>query len=169
MGNAAPLYMSCEALRDQRFGHLLQSCAPASRHGTADAFVIDSHETVVTCSSRIRHIMGSSNLADPQDWDYHCTSCSGLRMLATVCSQVPALSDLCCLHRFFSRYVSLYGNLQVRRLRRLVPLQELKQHSSGELEGMVLLSKGRLSVQPVTKQQWDFILQLAEEEPKEAS
>ena len=33
----------------------------------------------------------------------------------------------------------------------------------------MLLSKGRLSVQPVTKQQWDFILHLAEEEPKEAS
>ena len=57
----------------------------------------------------------------------------------------------------------------MRELRRLVSLQELKQHSSRELEGMVLLSKGRLSVQPVTQQQWDFILQLAEEEPKEAS
>ena len=116
-----------------------------------------------------RHMTESSNLADLQDWDYHSTSCSGLRMLATVRSQVPALSDLCCLHRSFSGCVSLYRNLQVRELRRLVPLQELKQHSSGELEGMVLLSKGRLSVQPVTKQQWDFILHLAEEEPKEAS
>ena len=59
--------------------------------------------------------------------------------------------------------------MQVRELRRLVSLQELKQYSSKELEGMVLLSKGRLSVQPVTQQQWDFILQLAEEEPNEIS
>ena len=50
--------------------------------------------------------------------------------------------------------------LQVRKLQRIVPLQELKQHTSGSLEGMVLLSKGRLSVQPVTQQQWDFIMGL---------
>ena len=55
--------------------------------------------------------------------------------------------------------------MQVRKLRHIVPLKELKQHSSGSLEGMVLLSKGRLSVQPVTQPQWDFIMELAESEP----
>lgn len=50
--------------------------------------------------------------------------------------------------------------MQVRKLERLVSLQELKGHAEGELKGMVLLSKGRLSVQPVTLQQWDFILGL---------
>lgn len=49
---------------------------------------------------------------------------------------------------------------QVRKLQRIIPLQELKQHGTGGLEGMVLLSRGRLSVQPVTKQQWDFIMEL---------
>jgi predicted RNA-binding protein with PUA-like domain len=48
----------------------------------------------------------------------------------------------------------------VRKLARLISLQELKSYSSSELEGMVLLSKGRLSVQPVTEQQWRFILGL---------
>ena len=59
--------------------------------------------------------------------------------------------------------------MQVRKLKRIVPLRELKQHSDGSLEGMVLLSKGRLSVQPVTQPQWDFIMELAETEPAENS
>lgn len=42
VGNAKALYMSCEALQDQRFGQLRQSCAPASRHGTPDASLIDN-------------------------------------------------------------------------------------------------------------------------------
>lgn len=57
--------------------------------------------------------------------------------------------------------------VQVRRLARLVSLQELKQHSEAELEGMALLSKGRLSVQPVTRQQWDFVLGLEDRPPEE--
>lgn len=50
--------------------------------------------------------------------------------------------------------------MQVRKLKRIVPLKELKQHGSGSLDGMVLLSKGRLSVQPVTKPHWNFIMEL---------
>lgn len=57
--------------------------------------------------------------------------------------------------------------VQVRRLARLVSLQELKQHSEAELKGMALLSKGRLSVQPVTRQQWDFVLGLEDRLPEE--
>ncbi len=46
-----------------------------------------------------------------------------------------------------------------RRLKRITSLDELRSHS--ELRDMVLLPKGnRLSVMPVTKQQWDFILTL---------
>jgi len=45
----------------------------------------------------------------------------------------------------------------VRHTRRLMPLAELKQHP--ELENMPLLQKGnRLSVSPVTEQQWHYIL-----------
>jgi predicted RNA-binding protein with PUA-like domain len=47
-----------------------------------------------------------------------------------------------------------------QRFKRIIPLQELKQYP--QLEGMQLLKKGnRLSVMPVVKDHWDFILSLA--------
>ena len=46
-----------------------------------------------------------------------------------------------------------------RPLQRPVTLAEMKMHP--ELSGMVLLKKGRLSVQPVTREEWDFILRLS--------
>jgi predicted RNA-binding protein with PUA-like domain len=54
----------------------------------------------------------------------------------------------------------------VRRLKRDVTLEELKAHADGALEGMFLLRIPRLSVQPVSKAHWDFILHLSEEEAK---
>ena len=46
-----------------------------------------------------------------------------------------------------------------RKLKRVIPLTELKDRR--ELEGFALISRGnRLSVLPVTKAQWDFILGL---------
>ncbi|MGH8173058.1 MAG: EVE domain-containing protein [Rhodanobacteraceae bacterium] len=46
-----------------------------------------------------------------------------------------------------------------RKLKRVITLTELKDHP--ELEGFALLHRGnRLSVLPVTKPQWDFILGL---------
>ena len=57
--------------------------------------------------------------------------------------------------------------VEVRRLARLVSLQELKQHSEAALKGMALLSKGRLSVQPVTQEQWDFVLGLEDRPPEQ--
>lgn len=45
-----------------------------------------------------------------------------------------------------------------KKLRRCISLQELKEHSRGKLQGFALLRKGnRLSVMPVTRQQWDFV------------
>ena len=47
----------------------------------------------------------------------------------------------------------------VRKLKRTITLQELKTHRS--IEAMALLRRGnRLSIMPVTKQQWDYILDL---------
>ena len=46
-----------------------------------------------------------------------------------------------------------------KKFTRLIPLAELKQRA--ELENMVLLKQGRLSVQPVTKAQWQLITKLA--------
>jgi predicted RNA-binding protein with PUA-like domain len=46
-----------------------------------------------------------------------------------------------------------------RKLKRVIPLAELKDRK--ELEGFALLARGnRLSVLPVSKAQWDFILGL---------
>ncbi|MGA8261101.1 MAG: EVE domain-containing protein [Arenicellales bacterium] len=47
----------------------------------------------------------------------------------------------------------------VRKLKRNITLKELKSHKP--LAGMRLLRKGnRLSIMPVTKREWDFILKL---------
>ena len=49
----------------------------------------------------------------------------------------------------------------IRHLKRNIQLSELKQYSDGPLEGMPLVRKGnRLSILPVTGEQWDFILSL---------
>jgi len=46
-----------------------------------------------------------------------------------------------------------------RKLKRVIPLSELKDRK--ELDGFALLARGnRLSVLPVSKPQWDFILGL---------
>jgi predicted RNA-binding protein with PUA-like domain len=49
----------------------------------------------------------------------------------------------------------------VRHLRRNIPLAELRQYADGPLEGLALVRRGnRLSVMPVTPEQWRFILAL---------
>ena len=60
------------------------------------------------------------------------------------------------------------SNEQVRKLARLVSLQELKKYSETDLKGMTLLSRGRLSVQPVSAQHWEFILGLEDQVAPEA-
>jgi predicted RNA-binding protein with PUA-like domain len=48
-----------------------------------------------------------------------------------------------------------------RRLKRIVPLRELREHVSSHLKGMMLLRPGnRLSVTPVSAAHWKFILSL---------
>jgi predicted RNA-binding protein with PUA-like domain len=48
----------------------------------------------------------------------------------------------------------------VRKLKRLIPLKELQEYKDVELKDMTVVGKGRLSVQPVRKTEWDFILGL---------
>ncbi len=49
----------------------------------------------------------------------------------------------------------------VRRLARAITLTELRKHAKGALKDLILLRRGnRLSVMPVTKKEWDFILTL---------
>lgn len=52
--------------------------------------------------------------------------------------------------------------MQVRKLERQISLEELKGHSGpgGPLASMALFKYGRLSVQPVTEAEWEFVLGL---------
>jgi predicted RNA-binding protein with PUA-like domain len=48
-----------------------------------------------------------------------------------------------------------------RKLPRVITLDELRSYASGKLKNMVLLKRGnRLSITPVTKQEWEFIAAL---------
>nr|KAF6312304.1 thymocyte nuclear protein 1 [Pipistrellus kuhlii] len=59
----------------------------------------------------------------------------------------------------------------VRMLKRFIPLAELRTHhqvhkaSGGPLQHMALFTLQRLSVQPLTREEFDFILSLEEKEP----
>jgi len=59
----------------------------------------------------------------------------------------------------------------VQPIARYIPLDELKRihlkhkASNGPLRNIALFTKARLSVQPLTKEEWDFILQLQNEKP----
>ena len=49
----------------------------------------------------------------------------------------------------------------LRKFERMITLDELRAHAAKQLREFVLLRRGnRLSVMPVTKQEWDFILTL---------
>ena len=48
----------------------------------------------------------------------------------------------------------------VKKLKRTIPLSEIK--GVRKLQNMALLKQSRLSVQPVTAEEWETILQLAE-------
>ncbi|KYO38978.1 thymocyte nuclear protein 1 [Alligator mississippiensis] len=60
----------------------------------------------------------------------------------------------------------------VRMTKRFIPLSELKAHhlahkeSGGPLKNMLLFSRHRLSIQPLTKEEFEFILSLEEEKPR---
>jgi predicted RNA-binding protein with PUA-like domain len=48
-----------------------------------------------------------------------------------------------------------------RRLKRVITLDELREHQASELDGMLLLKRGnRLSITPVSDAHWNFILSL---------
>lgn len=49
----------------------------------------------------------------------------------------------------------------VRKLKRTIALSELREHSETKLKDLIILRRGnRLSITPVTKKEWDFILSL---------
>lgn len=49
----------------------------------------------------------------------------------------------------------------VRKFERIIPLDRLRAHSAGALRDLLILRRGnRLSITPVTKKEWTFILSL---------
>jgi predicted RNA-binding protein with PUA-like domain len=49
----------------------------------------------------------------------------------------------------------------IRKFERIITLDELREHAAKPLKDFVLLRRGnRLSVMPVTKKEWDFVLTL---------
>jgi predicted RNA-binding protein with PUA-like domain len=49
----------------------------------------------------------------------------------------------------------------VRKFKRIITLDELRAHASKALSGLLILRRGnRLSVTPVSKKDWDFVLTL---------
>ncbi len=49
----------------------------------------------------------------------------------------------------------------LRKLGRVITLRELRSHATGALRDLAILRRGnRLSITPVSKRQWDFILSL---------
>ncbi len=49
----------------------------------------------------------------------------------------------------------------VRKLKRTIALSELREHADTKLKDLIILRRGnRLSITPVTKKEWDFILSL---------
>lgn len=59
----------------------------------------------------------------------------------------------------------------VRMTKRFIPLSEIKTHhlahkaDGGPLKNMMLFSRQRLSIQPLTQEEFDFVLSLEEEKP----
>jgi predicted RNA-binding protein with PUA-like domain len=61
----------------------------------------------------------------------------------------------------FDRKNDHYDAQLTRRFKRVITLDELREHQSRELDGMLLLKRGnRLSITPVSEAHWQFILSL---------
>lgn len=56
----------------------------------------------------------------------------------------------------------------MEKLQRHITLPELKKHSSSALKDMQLFKQGRLSVQRVSKDEWDFIMEISRQEEEAA-
>ncbi|KAJ1480048.1 PUA-like domain-containing protein, partial [Baffinella frigidus] len=119
-----------------------------------------------------KNILKSMKIGD-QAFFYH-SSCKvpGIVGIAEVCSEaVPDHTALDVGHKHFDAksdpakptWVGLHVKT-VRQLKRQVTLTELKTHKDGALSNLTLLRVPRLSCQPVSKLEWDFIVSLAEQD-----
>ena len=92
---------------------------------------------------------------------------AGIAGIVTIANRMPDDDALDSGHPFYdpkhTREAPRWHSLTLRQdrpMKRFISLTELKSHGDGGLKDMVLLRNSRLSVQPGTKAEWDFVLEL---------
>lgn len=120
---------------------------------------------------QVRNMMRDEMRVGDQGFFYH-SSCAvpGIAgIVRVVRAGYPERSALDPRHRYFDpdsdpgnpRWYSVDVRL-TRRLDPLITLEDLRKHARGALSEMLILRRGnRLSVTPVTREEWRFILSLA--------
>ncbi|CAD7703179.1 unnamed protein product [Ostreobium quekettii] len=112
--------------------------------------------------------MQSCTVGDKVLFYHSCCKPPGVVGLATVCRE--AYPDYTCWDAKHSAYDPKSTEAKprwtmvdiqfVRKLKRLISLDELKQHKDGALKDLALFKTSRLSVQPVSADEYDFIVGL---------
>ena len=120
---------------------------------------------------QVRNMMRDAMRVGDQGFFYH-SSCAvpGIAgIVRVVRAGYPERAALEPKHRYFDpgsdpgnpRWYCVDVRL-VRRIDPLITLEDLRKHARGALSDMLLLRRGnRLSVTPVTREEWRFILSLA--------
>lgn len=120
---------------------------------------------------QVRNMMRDEMRLGDQGFFYH-SSCAvpGIAgVVRIVRAGYPERSALDRKHRYFDpesdpenpRWYSVDLRLE-RRIDPLITLEDLRKHARGVLSEMLILRRGnRLSVTPVTRAEWRFILSLA--------
>ncbi len=120
---------------------------------------------------QVRNMMRDEMRIGDQGFFYH-SSCAvpGIAgIVRVVRAGYPERAALEPKHRYFDpesdpghpRWYCVDVRLE-RRIDPLITLEVLRKHARGALSGMLLLRRGnRLSVTPVTREEWRFILSLA--------
>ena len=120
---------------------------------------------------QVRNMMRDQMRVGDRGFFYH-SSCAvpGIAgIVRVVRAGYPEPSALDPKHRYFDpgsdpaspRWYCVDVRLE-RRIDPPITLEELRKHARGALSGMLLLRRGnRLSVTPVTRDEWRFVLSLA--------
>ena len=120
---------------------------------------------------QVRNMMRDEMRVGDQGFFYHssCAVPGVAGVVRIVRAGYPERSALDPQHRYFDpdsdpenpRWYSVDLRLE-RRIDPLVTLEDLRKHARGALSEMLVLRRGnRLSVTPVTREEWRFILSLA--------
>ncbi len=119
---------------------------------------------------QVRNFMRDTMRASDQAFFYH-SSCAvpGIAGIVTISKAAyPDHTQFDAKHAHYDplskpeapRWLMMDVKLQ-RKFKRIVTLDELRQHGGKQLKELLILKRGnRLSVTPVSKQEWQFILGL---------